>query len=692
LSDPIVTEEQGNLERVRRMLEERPPELPAREAGIVAELVRLREEVHSAKEEDKPALLQQYDYHWSLLSQLRGGRGEASEVDPASPYFGHLRVIEEDRPRDVFIGKATRIEQGIRIVDWRNAPISRIFYRYQQGEEYEEELGGRPVGGQVELRRTLSIQAGELQRVEAPEGVFIQEEGAWQREERARPRLLGGQGSAARAHAPGEGQERRLGTDLAGGRRRVAKYLPDIAGLLDADQFALITRPSSGFVVIRGAAGSGKTTVALHRIAWLAYDDPSVDSERTLFVVFSPALREYVAHVLPALGVHRVQIRDFHGWAHQVRRRHFPRLPATVRESTPANVTRLKLHPAMMLALERQVARVTAPPTAESAVDDWISAITALPQLEAALRELDPDAFTPAELTQAVTWCRDRAEELAAWLEDPAEEPATALDEEDEALLLRAHQLRAGPLKSRKGGPLTFRHIAVDEVQDFTPLEIRVLIGCLDQHRSITLAGDTQQHVMKDAGFTSWTAFFGHLGLDGVAVDTLRVAYRSSRQIVAFSLALLGGLREDDEAPLVTREGPPVELFEFTDTGAAVAFLVDVLKQLQRDEPLANIAILCPNADVSATWAKGLLGGEVPRVRRIERYEFSFAPGIEICEIEQVKGLEFDYVILADVSAAQWRDSSAARRTLHVGATRAIHQLWLVSIGAPSPIMAEALR
>ena len=65
--------------------------------------------------------------------------------------------------------------------------------------------------------------------------------------------------------------------------------------------------------MIRGTAGSGKTTVALHRIAYLAYDDPRIDSERTLFVVFSPALRDYVSHVLPALGVTRVQVATFHG-------------------------------------------------------------------------------------------------------------------------------------------------------------------------------------------------------------------------------------------------------------------------------------------------------------------------------------------------------------------------------------------
>ena len=97
--------------------------------------------------------------------------------------------------------------------------------------------------------------------------------------------------------------------------QRADKHLADIAGLIDPDQFELITRPSSGFLVIRGTAGSGKTTVALHRIAYLAYENAAIDSSETLVVVFSPALRDYVSHVLPALQVERVQVRTFEEWA-----------------------------------------------------------------------------------------------------------------------------------------------------------------------------------------------------------------------------------------------------------------------------------------------------------------------------------------------------------------------------------------
>ncbi len=690
MNHPIVTDELELLAVVRKALEEAPYETAASETTLREELIKLRDQIGEAKEEDTPALVQQYEHQVAWLEQLRR-REEIVQIDPDNPYFAHIRLREDGRVRDVLLGKGTRLVGNARIVDWRHAPISRVFYRYQQGDEFEEQLGERVHAGDLVARRVLSIHRGDLARIEAPEGTFHLEQGAWEQRVAPVARLAGGGGSTVRAYDIGEHESRSLGTDLAGSRRRVDKRLPDIAGLIDPEQFRLISQEDSGLVVIRGTAGSGKTTVALHRIAFLAFADPTVDSDRTLFIVASPALAAYVSHVLPALGVKHARVVTWSAWAAEQRKRHFPMLPVVARTDTPAVVVALKLHPALMIALSEQIDRTrNAPKNVEQVIDDLVSTLTGTEHLRAAFRTHAPTMFDELAWSKIAAWASARASDIAACLEGD-KEGGSPLDEEDDALLLRAWQLRMGPMRGKRGQVLKYRHIAVDEVQDFSPTEVSVLLHCLDERQSLTLAGDTQQHVMVDAGFTSWSSFFSYLGLGGTEVDTLKVSYRSAAPIVEFSIRLLGDLREDEDPPKVVRDGPPVEMFRFTDHGAAVAFLARALTSLVEAEPLASVAVLTPNADLSTMYAQGLISAEVPRCRRIFEHEFSFGPGIEVTEISQVKGLEFDYVVLIEVSGHAWPNSDTSRRRLHVGATRAVHQLWLTSVAEPSPIVMEAM-
>jgi len=699
LPHPVVLQELRLLEDVKRALAEEPGRDDAAEESIVRELERVRALLLSGEEQkDRLALLEQWDRGSALLRQLRASRA-TPRVNRSSPYFAHMRLLEDGRERDVCLGRATCIRRGVRIVDWRNAPISRLFYRYRQGEPYEEELAGRIVSGEVAARRTVAIRGGALERVDAPEGSWIRAPGgaaaaaeadeAWRQVAERAPRLSGGAGTALRARSAAPGS-RRLGTDPSGAAQRADKHLPEIAGLLDPSQFDLISRPGPGCLVVRGSAGSGKTTVALHRIAYLAYDDPAIDSPETVFLTLSPALCDYVSTLLPSLGVGRVRVETFPEWAARYRRRLFPRLPTTHRIDTPDSVRRVKQHPAIGRVLEAQVARVPGAADVEQALDDWASALTDAALLGALL---DPP-LASGDLHAAVDWCRVRQEELFAFLEGD-EEAIAEIDAEDDALLLRAWQLRVGSIPAgepRPGGPpspssaapLRYRHIAVDEAQDWATIELRVVADCLGKPASITLAGDPHQRIANPFAAASWESLAGELGLPSAEVETLRITYRSTAEIMGFARSVLGPLWEDDAPPRAVRSGPPVEVFGFADSGACVAFLADALRQLVREEPLASVAILAPDAEQAALYYDGLETSEVPRLRRVESGRFAFAPGIEVAEIEQAKGLEFDYVVLVDVSAAAFPDSPRSRRLLHVGATRAIHQLWVTHAGPGS--------
>jgi DNA helicase-2/ATP-dependent DNA helicase PcrA len=689
LPNPVVAEEIDLLAKVESLLSELPTAKTASEAPIKRELERLRAVIISGDEaKDISALTEQYHHQSAVLSQLQRV-GEAKVVDPLSPYFAHLRLKEGGKMRDLCLGRATCIERGIRIVDWRDAPISKIFYSYRQGDDYDEEIAGRERIGAVIARRMVRIRGGALERIQGPEGDFSadpSEPDGWRHVVAEAPHLGGGEAASVRVFDAGEGEERRLGSDADGQEARADKRLPEITGLIDPTQFELITHASPGFLVIRGAAGSGKTTVALHRVAYLAYADPSIDGPETMVVVFSRALRNFVGHVLPALGLERVQIVTYREWVMEMRRRHFPRLPNVHREDTPALIQRVKLHPLLAAALEAFIARTPGEARWERAFEDWCGVLREPELLIETCARVAPGAFSDAELERFVEWHRARIDEIYEVMRGDQEIRAE-LDPEDDALLLRAWQLRVGALRSNGKRPLRMRHLVIDEVQDFSPLEVQVMLGCMTPNASITLAGDTQQHVMHHSGFTSWTAFFADLGIEGTSVETLRISYRSSREIVAFASRVLGHLFEEEEETETTRSGPPVELFRFTDRGAAVAFLSDALRELAGNEPLASVAILTPSEALSAAYFEGLERAELPRLRRVRDQDFSFGAGIEITEIEQVKGLEFDYVILVEADAEHFPDSDAARRLLHVGATRAIHQLWLTSVATPSPLV-----
>src|SRR5262245_39368787 len=164
------------------------------------DLLSLRDQISEARAEDLPPLVEQMTRLAALKSRIGGGR--QLPVDIASPYFAHLRLKEGGKSRDVLVGKRGFIDRdaNVQIVDWRNAPVSRIYYRYEEGDDYEEEIAGRRVEGVVEARRNVSIHRGNLRRIGAPQGTFLKDaRGAWvQAVGQIAPVLHGGMGTAAR--------------------------------------------------------------------------------------------------------------------------------------------------------------------------------------------------------------------------------------------------------------------------------------------------------------------------------------------------------------------------------------------------------------------------------------------------------------------------------------------------------------
>src|SRR5215510_8104438 len=375
-------------------------------AKIIAEEERLYGQVQArvalGEEDDGRVQVGASEIDADLVSlRARLGGGKQLPVDITSPYFAHIRLREHGRSKDVLVGKRGFIDRqsNVQIVDWRNAPVSRIYYRYEEGDDYEEEIAGRRVEGLVEARRNVSIARSNLRRIGTPQGTYLKDsKGTWvQAVGQIAPVLHGGMGKAARPAAAG-GAKGTLG--IHHGVQRADKALPEIAALIDKEQFELITQPGSGIVVIQGGAGSGKTTVALHRIAFLNFQDGRrFKPQNTLFVVPSQALVRYVSGVLPALGVSGVPVVTYTGWARSTRMRCLPESPAKYNAEPPEQVSRVKKHPALLAMLEQWVERQAmqigaeiaelAPPgdggPGAAALDEWnrLAARALVPRLAA---------------------------------------------------------------------------------------------------------------------------------------------------------------------------------------------------------------------------------------------------------------------------------------------------------------------
>ena len=198
-------------------------------------------------------------------------------------------------------------------------------------------------------------------------------------------------------------------------------------------------------------------------------------------------------------------------------------------------------------------------------------------------------------------------------------------------------------------------------------------------------AAYSAQKIVRESGCVSWDELLADIGVQGRRIPPLEVAYRSTAEIMRLSQDVLGPFA--GEPPKAVRHGAPVELHRFSDPGQAVGFLAEALRDLAVREPSANVAIIARHLGQARTYYQGLEKAEIPRLNIVAVEDFSFGPGVEATEVHQVKGLEFDYVILVDVNADSYPDNEDSRHLLHVAATRAAHQLWIVSTGTPSPIL-----
>ncbi|MFY0574384.1 ATP-binding domain-containing protein [Cystobacter fuscus] len=685
----IIAEEEAVLRRVLAAVEGarlRSGHRKQETEDLITRLQELRDDAATAAVADLPHLFFQMDQTRALLERQETAR----LPELGAPYFAHLRVAGTTGDRDYLLGRTSfaDVSADVRIIDWRFAPVARVFYLYGEGDSYEEWFGERLSEGTVKVRRPVVIERGILSRVQIGTRVLVRGPGGvWRRLGTGwGSQLEGGTGTAVR---PGQ-----LGVGRGTERREGAL---DVTALLDAEQFEAVNVAADQPLLVLGSAGSGKTTVALHRLAKIAFDEAERYPEsRMKVIVPEEGLARLSRRLLAPLGLGKVSVETLDSWAALTARVAFGAKALKPWEDTPPLVAKLKRHPALRRALAARLGVLS-------------SSATALPRLRKRLAELFTDRrflegvvahsggdlpSTAVDETVRHTMLQiatpiahelegvdpDRLQTLdgKSLESDTPDELAGTVDVEDLPLLLFL-RAQAGNL----GAVGRLVHVVLDETEDFSLVELFVVGRLLGEARSCTLAGDEMQQT--STSFAGWPAVLTELGMQEAATCRLQVSYRCPAPITALARQVLG-TRAPGEPPAAGREGAPVGLHHFPDEAQAYLFIGEALRDLLEREPQASVAVIASGREQARAFHRVI--SDMSWARLVLEGDFSFEPGVDVTDVDNVKGLEFDYVVIPDATAQAYPAHDEARRRLHIAITRASHQLWLVSAGVRSPLLA----
>lgn len=672
----IVEEEESLLSNVRTALAAR--RRGHGDADLVSRLRDLRDEALESTSEDLPTVFQEMGLVRAVMERARPD----PLPDPATPYFAHLRVREGGEARDYFLGRHTFVDRGagVRVVDWRWAPVASLFYRYREGDDFEEPFPGRLTVGVVEARRVVVVERGVLTRVAFGATALVRGPGgAWRAERGHRAALGGGAGTAARAGALGTG---------AGAAARTSA--PQVTALLDEQQFAAVSAPPQTPLLVLGSAGSGKTTVALHRLARIAFEDPRrFPPSRLHVVVPETGLARLAARLLEPLGLGRAPVRTLESWSRGAFQSAFGIPPPRLCEETPALVSRLKRHPSLFAALRARWlsgARPSLVPLRRELGDLFVDRAFLESVVAAAAGDLPSTAveetirhtrlqLAPQQDLTGFDPARLETLDGKPISDDTPEAISGTLDAEDLPILLFLVALRGGAAGRRAA------HLVVDEAEDVSLFELFAL-GRHVSGRSVTVAGDESQQTFSS--YAGWPDALRALGVERAETIRLETTYRCPEPVAEAAHAILGRLAPSSP-PRSGRGGAPVSVFGFPSDAHAHIFLAGAVRDLVEREPLASVAVIAHSPDVARAFHRLL--ADVPEARLSLDGRFTFGPGVDVTDVDAVKGLEFDYVVVPDASARAYPADDESRRRLHVAATRAAHQLWIAAPGTPSPLL-----
>lgn len=610
--------------------------------------------------------------HFALGESVINKRKRLTKI-LAIPYFGRIDFLEKKENSKVmptYIGIHTFYDPESRatlIHDWR-APVSSMFYDHELGEAGYRSPSGE-IKGVISLKRQYRIRGGKME--------FMIE-------------------SALTIHDDILQKELSSNAD---------DKMKNIVATIQREQNRIIRNEDIRTLIIQGVAGSGKTSIALHRIAYLLYTfRDSISSKDILIISPNKVFSDYISNVLPELGEETV--------------------PETSMEQILSGVLEHKYKYQTYFGLVNEL--LEKPSSSLINRIAYKASFGFISELDKFILHIENTYFKAADvkLTKYITIpapfieeqylrfnrypIRRRFDAMADYMLDMLKIQYTftvtttgrnLLKKEIRLMFAGNNDIQVykdffkwtnnpGMFKMRKGhtleysdlAPLAYLHLAlegngnqpfrvkhllIDEMQDYSPIQYKVIQKLFPCRK--TVLGDAGQSVNPYGSSTAETI---QKSLTASEIMKLCKSYRSTFEITDFAQKI----HPNAELEPVARHGEKPQILQF---GSAVEELSGIMGLIStyRKSGYKSLGIICKTEQQARKMAD-MLKSYANDISFLSSQSSAFVQGIVITSAHMAKGLEFDEVIIPQTDERNYR-SEIDKSMLYVAVTRAMHRLTL---------------
>ncbi|MCC5421888.1 HelD family protein [Clostridium perfringens] len=689
--------EEKKLEEVSNILNEEMLSYINKRKFVTQYILDYRKNAVEEYKDDEDKLIEYFDHERYVKEQAFttiDKKLKELTILKESPYFGRVTFndLEFDQKDTLYVGRFGVTPEGSYepvIVDWR-APVASLFYHGSLGEASYTSPDG-PIKCDIEGRRQIIVKKGELK------GVF---DSAIDVKDDILQMVLSNNSS---------------------------DKLKDVIMTIQQEQDEIIRKERTSNIVVNGVAGSGKTTIALHRVAYLLYNYRKELEDKVLILGPNGIFMEYISQVLPSLGEVGVKQETFASFA--------------LKEMDS------ELY---IMSFDKYLEKILSEDKEFIEDAKYKNSYEIIKDLDNLVKEMDKDYFHVEDVKYFgdLVISKEEIEEMfnkhyeymplfrrsekikriiLSKIKDKRDEKVWELNEElrkekekltpEELLIeennlefrrkLRIREIVKEVMDSRakldnwisredvldiydrfngnkkeytindlapilylaiklegKKATKDYRHVVIDEAQDYSPLQFKV-VRELTGTKYFTVVGDVNQRLIKYSDLAPMMEL-GKI-FDDVNPDiyNLNKSYRSTYEIMEYANKYLD---EDRIIPIV-RHGKPVEEIEFHNNEELSESIIESLKEFS-NEGLESIAIITRDKE-ELEKVYNLISNKVHLVK-FDNEDVLYKGGNVIIPSYFAKGLEFDGVIIVDNGSSKDENEDLIK---YIMSTRALHRL-----------------